>query len=92
MLGALKVPASLRLTPAGLRAGGAVYAYRQDLELQKLLWKMRLTSLTTLQHYVQELGADSIFVQLPEDSRTAVTSASSFFDILLTQFSRDGSP
>ena len=68
-----------------------MWAYRQDVELQKLLWKMRLSNLTTLQHYVQDLGADSVYVQLPEESKKAVNAASSLYEHLLTEFSRDGS-
>ena len=91
LLRALEVPITLQLTPAGLRAGGAVYLYRQDIELQKLLWRMRLSSLQTLHHYVQEVGADSVFVRLPSHSRHLVVSTSSIFEVYLTWCTtRDG--
>ncbi|OLQ11504.1 hypothetical protein AK812_SmicGene4650 [Symbiodinium microadriaticum] len=86
LLAALQVPKKLRLTPAGLRAGGAVFAYRQDIELQKLLWRMRLSNLQTLQHYVQEVGAESVVVQLPPRARELVSTSSSFFEFFLATF------
>ena len=92
LLHALEIPDSLRLTPAGLRAGGAVWAYRQNTELQRILWQMRLSNLTTLQHYVQEVGADSVFVQLPPRSRSLLKTASSCYEAFVQTFSCDGSP
>ena len=51
----LSVPKSFKLTPASLRSGGAVRAYRSDMELSKIMWKMRLKHVKTLQHYLQEV-------------------------------------
>jgi hypothetical protein len=82
----LKIPKSLQLTPASLRAGGAVRAYRADEELAKLMWRMRLKSIDTLQHYLQEVGAASIFVELPTDSRSRIHNAALLFDVLMDSF------
>ena len=84
LLEALRVPAVIRLTPASLRAGGAVFAYRSNVEIHTLLWRMRLVNLETLQHYLQEVGADSIILRLPTESRRAITAASNLYDVLLT--------
>ena len=57
VLNALQVPPSCGLLPGGIRGGGAVSAYDSDLPLENLLWRMRLASRTTLEHYLQEVSA-----------------------------------
>lgn len=91
VLTALSIPKSLELTPASLRPGGAVKAYREDMEMSKLLWKMRLRNLDTLQHYLQEIGAMSVLHELPSSSLKRVQFCSQFFETLLnaTTFSVD---
>ena len=71
------------LTPASLRSGGAVRAYRADEEIARLLWRMRLKNIETLQHYLQEVGAASLFAELPRDSQFRITQASQLFSSLL---------
>jgi hypothetical protein len=68
-----------------MRAGGAVKMYRTDEDISKLMWKMRLKNVETLQHYLQEVGAESAFLQLPDRSKTAVVAASALFEVLLLQ-------
>ena len=46
LLETLHIPITVGLTPASLRAGGAVKAYRSDDDITKLLWKMRLKNPT----------------------------------------------
>ena len=79
----LKVPKRLALTAASLRAGGAVTAYRANEEIAKLMWSMRLKNYDTLQHYLQEVGAASIFMELPRECRARVETAALMFDFLL---------
>ena len=49
----LGAPTALGLTPASLRAGGAVTAFRKGTAVSDLLWRMRLQSLATLEYYLQ---------------------------------------
>lgn len=85
LLSQLYIPITLGLTPASMRAGGAVKMYRTDEDISKLMWKMRLKNVETLQHYLQEVGAESAFLQLPDRSKTAVVAASALFEVLLLQ-------
>ena len=62
----------MQLTPASLRAGGAIRAYRADEEPAKLLRQMMLKSIDILQDYLQEVGATSIFIELPADNRSRI--------------------
>lgn len=86
LLSFLKIPQRLSLTPASLRAGGAVRAYRANEEIARLMWRMRLRNIDTLQHYLQETGAASIFAELPPESRHIVHLAALMFDVLLDTF------
>ncbi|CAE7255209.1 unnamed protein product [Symbiodinium sp. CCMP2592] len=63
-LRSLNLDAGLRLTPGGLRGGGAVEAYRRGLPVTEIQWRMRLKNLHTLEFYLQELGAVSALAAL----------------------------
>ena len=54
----IKVPRAARITPGSLRGGGAVWSYRNGEPLVKICWKMRITSISTLGYYLQEVAAD----------------------------------
>ena len=82
----LRVPPSTGLTPASLRSGGAIAAYRNDEEIARLLWKMRLRNIDTLQHYLQEVGAVSCFAELPSVSKGRIQDAALLFDLLMSTF------
>ena len=82
----LNVPTQLALTPASLRSGGAIAAYRCDTELTKIMWTMRVRNVETLQHYLQEMGAASIFAELPKCSRERIQSTALMFPALLDIF------
>ena len=82
----LRVPIQLALTPASLRSGGAIAAYRRDTELTKIMWTMRVKNVETLQHYLQEMGAASIFAELPKDSRERIQSTALMFPALMDIF------
>lgn len=81
----LQIPLSLALTPASLRAGGAISAYRQNQEIAKILWRMRLRHIGTLQHYLQEVGAATIFSELPSRSRFLVESAAILYSAIISR-------
>ena len=84
LLSALQVSPQLGLTPASMRGGSAVFHYRTDGDVSRLLWKMRLKHLETLQHYLQEVGADSVMPQLSLQSRSQILAAGSLFEILIS--------
>ena len=66
VLFALKVPKHLQLTPASIRGGGAIAAYRHGEPIQSILmWRMRLLSSGSLRSpsYLQELAAESFMVK-----------------------------
>eukprot|EP00438_Fugacium_kawagutii_P029179 Skav210075 [mRNA] locus=scaffold7699:14183:18616:+ [translate_table: standard] len=84
LLAKLSIPETLGLTPASMRGGGAVRVYRENDDVSRLLWKMRLKNLETLQHYLQEVGAEAVTMQLSLHSRNAVLAASSLFDACLS--------
>ena len=57
LLRALGIPADFKLTPGGLRGGGAVSAYRRGDPVSEIQWRMRLQHLGTLAFYLQEVSA-----------------------------------
>ena len=83
ILAALGVPKTIGLTPASMRAGGAITAYRTDEDIMKILWRMRLKSLQTFSHYLQEVGALSVFGELPFDCRLRIERAAELYSFLL---------
>ena len=84
LLRMLGVPSSARLTPGGLRGGGAVAAYRLGMPIQDLMWQMRLKHSSTLEHYLQEVAAVSALANLPDAARSAILAASQSYPSSLT--------
>ena len=64
-------------------AVGAIFAYQKGESVQDILWRMRLSSLPTLEHYLQELAADSLMSRLPANSKFKIRSAAVFFPLLI---------
>lgn len=62
----LKIPKHLHPTPASVRGGGSVMAYRRGEPIQSIMWRMRLVSQGTLESYLQELAADQFLLTLPD--------------------------
>lgn len=83
ILSLLAIPKSVDLTPASVRAGGAVRAYRQNEDLVRLMWRMRLKQADTLQHYLQEVAAISLFGDLPQISQRKILAAGSLYSFLI---------
>lgn len=79
LLRLLHVPDALRITPGGLRGGGAVAWYRKGGSVSELMWMMRLKQITTLEAYLQEVSAISLLTDLPLVSRQALRAAASLF-------------
>ena len=79
LLTALEIPKDVRPTPASVRGGGAIMAYKRGEPIANILWKMRLVSQVTLETYLQELAAESFLVQLPEVTKLRIKLAASFY-------------
>lgn len=80
----LGVSGSLRITPGSLRAGGAIFEYRRGTDLTKLLWRMRLKQLSTLESYVQEVASDVVFSDFNAGSQRKVRLLSEIVDATLS--------
>ena len=70
LLSVLGIPRSLHLTPAGMRAlrgGGSLEAYRNNVPTSEIQWRMRLTNLSTLEAYLQEVAGLSLLTKLSSE-------------------------
>lgn len=76
------MPAELRLTPGGLRGGAAVMLYRKRTPIQDILWRLRLRSQSTLESYLQETAASSVFAALDDRVRARLFSMGPLFELL----------
>jgi hypothetical protein len=54
-------------TPGGLRGGGAVYFFQLTNNIELLMWRMRVQSRKTLEHYLQEVVAGTSIHKLPSE-------------------------
>ena len=88
LLKLLRIPSLCRLTPGGLRGGGAVESYRRGVHLGSIQWLMRLKSSQTLESYIQELAAVSALTNLPADVLYSVRCCSKLFDFAALGISR----
>ena len=82
ILGVLSVDPSLRLTPGGLRGGGAVWCYRRGEAIADIQWKMRLKHQGTLEFYLQEVGAISALNALGDTAERKIRAAAATFGCL----------
>lgn len=78
------------LTPGSLRGGGALEEYRSGTDLQRILWRMRIRHLVTLEHYVQEVAAESFLVDISEEGRKRISMFAELFTPAISSFSRTG--
>ena len=58
-------------------------AYRRGEQVADILWRMRLMSQSTLEHYLQELAAENYLTKLPEKCRNRIRAAAVFYDLFL---------
>ncbi|OLQ00509.1 hypothetical protein AK812_SmicGene16820 [Symbiodinium microadriaticum] len=79
----LDIDKSARLTPGGLRGGGAAFEYQRGLGLQELLCRMRIRHLATLESYLQEAAAVSVVPGLTPHGRSRVAAASALYPFAL---------
>lgn len=82
LLKVFQIPASLRLTPGGLRGGSAVAAYRGGKAITEIQWSLRLKNISTLESYLQETGTLTVFMQFSPETRRLLREASKLFQFL----------
>ena len=85
---ALGVPKSARFTPGGLRGGGAVCAYFDDVPVADIMWRMRIKEQSTLAHYLQEVTATNSLRDLPQKARSNILRTAGLFDVVCLQACR----
>ena len=83
ILACLRLDKSWKLTPGTLRAGGAIFAYHQGIQVTEILRLMRLKSLTTLESYLQSTAALNVVLRLPETTRSTIHAFAQFLPFLL---------
>ncbi|CAE8698700.1 unnamed protein product [Polarella glacialis] len=69
-------------TPGGLRGGGAVRDFVINGDIANLMWKMRITSQSTLAHYLQEVVTEQSLRRLPDSSRDILKLLARIFPAL----------
>ncbi|OLQ07204.1 FK506-binding protein 1A [Symbiodinium microadriaticum] len=79
LLRSLAIPATASLTPASARAGGAICAFQRGTPVADLMWRMRLRSQVTFEHYLQEMTGYSVIPALPHETRRRIEVANCFF-------------
>ena len=67
-------------TPASLRGGGCCHAFHADPSIENIMWRMRVTSIVTLKHYLQEVVSISTLNKLSTDSRAHIQAAVKAYD------------
>ena len=91
LLMALQVPASVRLTPGGLRGGGAIFLYHIGTPVANIQWTMRIKTQQTLEHYLQETAALGVLHKLPVSSKEKIQSCARMLPFILRLFTTDSS-
>lgn len=90
----LHIPSTLEFsgaTPGVLRGSGATYLYLQHEDLSLVQWRGRWAQIKTVEHYIQEVAAQSMIARLPQASRGIVKIFSEAAAALLHQFLVDRS-
>ena len=90
VLAALGVPATAGFTPGSIRGGGAVAAYNALVPMTDILWQMRLRSITTLEHYIQEVAALGALADLPPDTKDRIRLCSRCLPLVAPAAARSG--
>lgn len=80
------VPRALKLTPGSLRGGGALEEYRSGADLQRILWRMRIRHLITLEHYVQEVAGESFLADVSSEGRRRISLLAKLFGPSISSF------
>ena len=72
----------VKVTPGGLRGGGAVAAYHRGLPVSDIQWRMRLKHQHTLEYYLQEVAALSALTGASPDAKLRIAYAAAIFEFL----------
>ena len=80
----LDIPTGAKLTPGGLRGGGCVHSFTGGCDIPRLMWKMRIKHQATLESYLQEVVATTVFPSLPASSRRKIVVAQSTLPLFLS--------
>ena len=83
VLAMLRIPKELKLTPGGIRGGGCVAMRVDGAPMADIQWAMRVQSLKTLEHYLQEVGACVSLRDAPPLAKQRVLALSGLFDVML---------
>lgn len=83
VVSALGIPLSVGLTPGSVRGGGSVAAFRKDGDISKLMWRMRIKHVETLQNYLQEVIACTLVGTLSKETRVKIERSAEFGDFLV---------
>ena len=59
-------------TPAVLRGSGATALYLESEDLSLIQWRGRWAQLKTVEHYIQEVAAQSLLAQMPPEGSQAI--------------------
>ena len=95
VLSRLGIPTSQRdrgATPAVLRGSGATHMYLLTEDLAKVQWRGRWSQLKTVEHYVQEVAAQTLVAQLDPLSKERVRRFDEASVFLLQSFLDVGLP
>ena len=77
----LEIPPEIRLTPGGLRGGGAIELHRGGESISDIQWRMRIRQQITLEAYIQEVAVVSLLPDLPRDTSDRIRAFSGLFRI-----------
>ena len=81
-----------KLTPGSLRGGGALEEYRTGTDLTRIMWRMRVKQIVTLENYIQEVAGESFLAGLDFAARRNVQVMAELFEPCLQVFLCSGTP
>ena len=82
MMRTFNIPSS-KYTPASLREGGCCFAYERNPSITHLMWRMHLSSMSMLKHYLQVAVATASLSSLAPSDRHVLLSASRSLNVSL---------
>ena len=85
----LQIPSTQRergATPGVLRGSGATHMYLECEDLSRVQWRGRWSQLRTVEHYVQEVAAQTMLSRLPSFARHRIATFNAAAPDLLQNF------
>ena len=92
MLSRLEIPCKQKergATPAVLRGSGATFMYLLTEDLPRIQWRGRWSQIKTVEHYVQEVAAQTLLTRLPAQAKRRLAMFDQASCWLLDQFLLD---